>query len=80
MDVTSVDLKQDNVTMVCGSIRNTVCGIVMGWIVEYYTSDEYKPTQELAHSSLEGTALTITGRYGSRYEIYFSLLRYLESQ
>ncbi len=37
-----------------------VAGVVIGIIAEFYTSAEYKPTQNLAHSSLEGAALTIT--------------------
>ncbi|MBQ1223682.1 MAG: sodium/proton-translocating pyrophosphatase, partial [Oscillospiraceae bacterium] len=37
-----------------------VSGVVIGIIAEYYTSADYKPTQKLAHASVEGTALTIT--------------------
>ena len=37
-----------------------VAGVVIGMIAEYYTSAEYKPTQNLAGASLEGAALTIT--------------------
>ncbi len=35
-------------------------GVIIGAIAEYYTSDEYNPTKNLAHTSLEGPALTIT--------------------
>ncbi|PQQ67809.1 sodium-translocating pyrophosphatase [Acetivibrio saccincola] len=35
-------------------------GVIIGAIAEYYTSSDYKPTQNLAHTSLEGPALTIT--------------------
>ncbi len=60
MDVTSVGFKAGIMSPWYAAVLGILCGIVMGWIAEYYTSDEYKPTQELAHSSLEGTALTIT--------------------
>lgn len=35
-------------------------GVVIGMIAEFYTSDEFKPTRNLAHTSMEGAALTIT--------------------
>ncbi|NMB34622.1 MAG: sodium-translocating pyrophosphatase [Clostridium sp.] len=37
-----------------------ISGIIIGAIAEYYTSAEFKPTKDLARSSLEGPALTIT--------------------
>lgn len=37
-----------------------VAGIVIGIIAEYYTSYDYKPTKDVANSSVEGAALTIT--------------------
>ncbi len=37
-----------------------VSGVVIGAIAEYYTSYDYKPTQEIANASKEGAALTIT--------------------
>jgi len=37
-----------------------VAGILIGMIAEYYTSYDYKPTQKISESSVEGTALTIT--------------------
>lgn len=37
-----------------------LAGVIIGFIAEYYTSAEYKPTIRLAHASLEGSALTIT--------------------
>lgn len=42
------------------STIGVVAGIVIGTIAEYYTSDNYKPTKDLAQTSLEGSALTIT--------------------
>ena len=35
-------------------------GVVIGMIAEFYTSDEFKPTRNLAHTSMEGAALTVT--------------------
>ncbi|MDO4455056.1 MAG: sodium-translocating pyrophosphatase [Eubacteriales bacterium] len=35
-------------------------GVVIGMIAEFYTSDQFKPTRNLAHTSMEGAALTIT--------------------
>lgn len=37
-----------------------IAGVVIGMLAEIYTSADYKPTQNLAHTSLEGAALTIT--------------------
>jgi len=37
-----------------------ISGVVIGIMAEYYTSADFKPTQLLAHASVEGTALTIT--------------------
>lgn len=37
-----------------------VSGVVIGMFAEYYTSDGFKPTKNLAQTSLEGSALTIT--------------------
>jgi K(+)-stimulated pyrophosphate-energized sodium pump len=35
-------------------------GVLIGFIAEYYTSYDYKPTRKIAQSSKEGAALTIT--------------------
>ncbi|MDR1940190.1 MAG: sodium-translocating pyrophosphatase [Clostridiales bacterium] len=43
-----------------GAVIGIVCGIVIGLLAEYYTSADYKPTQNLAKITSEGTALTIT--------------------
>lgn len=37
-----------------------ISGVVIGMIAEYYTSYDYKPTQQIAIASKEGAALTIT--------------------
>jgi K(+)-stimulated pyrophosphate-energized sodium pump len=60
MDVSSVGFKAGIMSPWYASILGILCGIAMGWIAEYYTSDAYNPTKNLAYSSLEGTALTIT--------------------
>ena len=43
-----------------GAAMGVISGVVIGFIAEYYTSYDYKPTQKIAHSSKEGAALTIT--------------------
>ena len=40
-------------------LSGLVAGIVIGQATEYYTSDTYKPTQDIAKSSLEGPATNI---------------------
>ncbi len=46
-----------------GATVALVAGLVAGWLIgkatEYYTSDEYKPTQEIAKQTLTGPATTI---------------------
>jgi K(+)-stimulated pyrophosphate-energized sodium pump len=42
------------------AILGIASGIVIGLFAEYYTSYDYKPTQKIGRSSVEGTALTIT--------------------
>ena len=43
-----------------GAAIGIVAGIVIGKLAEYYTSADYKPTQEIAAASKEGPALTVT--------------------
>jgi len=40
-------------------VAGLVAGIIIGYSTEYYTSDEYKPTKELAGQALMGPATTI---------------------
>ncbi len=40
-------------------LAGLIAGIVIGKATEYYTSDEYKPTQEIARNTLTGPATTI---------------------
>ncbi len=42
------------------AVLGILSGIAIGKIAEYYTSYDFKPTQKIAASSLEGAALTIT--------------------
>lgn len=42
------------------AIAGIVAGILIGFLAEYYTSYDFKPTKDIAQASLEGTALTIT--------------------
>ena len=43
-----------------GAAIGIVAGIVIGKLAEYYTSADYKPTQGIAQSSVQGPALTVT--------------------
>lgn len=42
------------------SVLGIVAGVLIGFIAEYYTSYDYKPTKSIAAASTEGPALTIT--------------------
>lgn len=42
------------------SAIGVISGVVIGILAEYYTSSDYNPTRLLAHTALEGPALTIT--------------------
>jgi len=42
-------------------IIGIVSGVILGFFTEYYTSDHYKPTRELAESSETGTATMMIG-------------------
>ena len=54
------------------SILGIISGIAIGSITEYYTSDKYKPTQELAKMATEGEAFVITkgDAIGSRSALF----------
>lgn len=60
MDVSAIDFKLGFASPWLGSVIGIVAGILIGLLAEYYTSADYKPTQNLAQITLEGTALTIT--------------------
>jgi len=40
-------------------VSGLIAGVIIGYSTEYYTSDEYKPTQELASQAQMGPATTI---------------------
>jgi K(+)-stimulated pyrophosphate-energized sodium pump len=42
-------------------ISGLLAGVLIGYFTEYFTSDTYKPTRTLAHSSLTGPATIIIG-------------------
>ena len=42
------------------SLLGIVAGIAIGFIAEYYTSYDFKPTKKIAEASKEGPALTVT--------------------
>ncbi len=42
------------------SVLGIISGIAIGYIAEYYTSYEYKPTQRIVKASKEGPAINIT--------------------
>ena len=42
-------------------LSGLLAGVAIGYITEYYTSDNYKPTQNLAAASLTGSATIIIG-------------------
>lgn len=43
-----------------GAAIGIVAGILIGKLAEYYTSADYKPTQNIASASVQGPALTVT--------------------
>ncbi|HHW73771.1 MAG TPA: sodium-translocating pyrophosphatase [Firmicutes bacterium] len=40
-------------------LSGLLTGVIIGWITEYYTSDHFKPVQNIARSSLTGPATNI---------------------
>ena len=42
------------------AITGILSGVLIGLVAEYYTSYDFKPTKNIANSSIQGTALTIT--------------------
>lgn len=59
-DLTALDFRLGVMSPWIASILGIIAGVVIGFIAEYYTSYDYKPTQSIASASTEGTALTIT--------------------
>ncbi|MEG2371232.1 MAG: sodium-translocating pyrophosphatase [Hydrogenoanaerobacterium sp.] len=54
-------LGRDNMGVFVAILAGLVAGCAIGYFTEYYTSDTYKPTQELAASTETGSATTIIG-------------------
>ena len=48
------------VSPMIGAAIGIIAGIAIGMLAEYYTSADYKPTQGIAKSSVQGPALTVT--------------------
>lgn len=48
------------VTPWIASVLGIISGVAIGMITEYYTSTDYKPTQELASMATEGEAFVVT--------------------
>ncbi len=40
-------------------ISGLIAGVLIGWLTEYYTSDDYKPTQKVAENAKTGSATVI---------------------
>ncbi|NMA66388.1 MAG: sodium/proton-translocating pyrophosphatase, partial [Clostridiaceae bacterium] len=60
VDVSAANFKVGALSPWFSAVLGIVSGIVIGMLAEYYTSDSFKPTREVAKASLEGPALTIT--------------------
>lgn len=55
-------LGRDHMGVFVAVLSGLIAGVIIGLVTEYYTSDTYKPTQNLAESSLTGSAtLVISG-------------------
>ena len=57
-------LGKENLGMYGAILAGLIGGVLIGKITEYYTSDTYKPTQELSAQSQTGAATTIIGGLG----------------
>ena len=51
----------DRIGVYFAVLAGLLAGVAIGSVTEYYTSDSYKPTKELASSSLTGPATVIIG-------------------
>ncbi len=59
-DLSTVNFSAGWLSPWIASTIGVAAGVIIGMIAEYYTSENYNPTKNLAHTSLEGPALTIT--------------------
>jgi K(+)-stimulated pyrophosphate-energized sodium pump len=60
MNVTVLGFKAGIMSPWISALFGIGSGILIGFLAEYYTSYDFKPTKTIAKKSLEGTALTIT--------------------
>jgi len=54
-------LGREHIGLFGAVISGLLCGVGIGFITEYYTSDNYKPTRDLADSTKTGTATLMIG-------------------
>ena len=59
-DLTGLNFRLGAFSPWIASVLGIAAGVVIGFIAEYYTSYDYKPTRSIASASTEGPALTIT--------------------
>ncbi|PKM55180.1 MAG: sodium-translocating pyrophosphatase [Firmicutes bacterium HGW-Firmicutes-5] len=60
MDVSSLGFKMGIMSPWIAAVFGIGSGILIGFLAEYYTSYDFKPTLTIAQKSMQGTALTIT--------------------
>jgi K(+)-stimulated pyrophosphate-energized sodium pump len=60
MDVSALGFKAGIMSPWLAALFGIVAGIIIGFLAEYYTSYDFKPTKTIALKSVQGTALTIT--------------------
>ncbi|HAT4308940.1 sodium-translocating pyrophosphatase [Clostridium perfringens] len=54
-------LGENNLGIYFSILSGLIAGILIGYFTEYYTSDNYKPTRNLAYMTKTGSATTIIG-------------------
>ena len=57
-------LGMDHIGVYFAILCGLLAGVLIGYFTEYYTSDSYKPTQNLAGKSVTGSATIIIGGLG----------------
>ena len=60
MDVSMLGFKMGIMSPWIAALFGIVSGIIIGFLAEYYTSYDFKPTKIIAQKAIQGTALTIT--------------------
>jgi K(+)-stimulated pyrophosphate-energized sodium pump len=59
-DLSILGFKFGNLSVWLAACFGIAAGIIIGFLAEYYTSYDQKPTQQVAKASIQGPALTIT--------------------